>query len=136
MTTTAPAGTTITSDTTLRAVQVGATLTVLAELFQFITAGQLFPKGGPEALHSGGAIVLHVVSGIAVVALFLRRRASGGRSWPLVLAAVVFVATFVQAATGGRDHLAVHVPGAMILTAGSVWLMVWTFTAAGGPSRR
>ncbi len=114
----------------LSVVQALVTLTVLSELFQFITAGQLFPDGGPEEVHAGGAIVLHVVSGLAAIALYLRHRAEGGRLWPVVLGAVVFVASFVQAATGGREHLAIHVPGAMILTAGSVWLMTWAFTSA------
>lgn len=110
-----------------RAVQILATLTLLSELYQFVTAGRLFPEGGPEEAHAYGAIPLHVLSGLAAVAVFLRYRALGGRLWPVVLAAVVFVATFVQAATGGREHLAVHVPGAMVLTAGSAWLATWAF---------
>lgn len=114
----------------LRTLQAFAALTVLSELFQFVTAGRLFPEGGPAGAHAAGAIVLHVVSGVAAIAVYLRRRAVGGALWPLVLAVVVFVATFVQAATGGREHLAVHVPGAMVLTAGSVWLAVWAFGSA------
>jgi uncharacterized membrane protein YhhN len=113
---------------TLRPAQALAALTVLSEFFQFITAGQLFPSGGPERVHAGGAIVLHLVSGLAAVAVFLHHRASGGAWWPTVLAVVVFGLTLVQAATGGRDHLAVHVPGAMIVTVGSVWLATWLFT--------
>ena len=110
-----------------RAVQVLAVLTLLNELYQFVTAGQLFPEGGPGEAHAAGAITLHLLSGLTLVAVFLRHRAVGGRVWPLALAAVVFVATFVQAATGGRDHLAIHVPGAMVLTAGSAWLATWAF---------
>jgi hypothetical protein len=112
------------------AVQVFATLTLLNELYQFVTAGRLFPQGGPEKAHAAGAVPLHVLSGLTVLAVVLRYRAVRGRLWPVVLAALVFVATFVQAATGGRDHLAVHVPGAMVLTVGSAWLATWTFLRA------
>jgi hypothetical protein len=115
---------------TLRPAQALASLTILSELVQFVTAGQLFPSGGPERIHAGGAIVLHVMSGLAAVAVFLHRRAVGGSWWPTVMAVVVFGLTFVQAATGGRDHLAVHVPGAMIVTVGSAWLATWLFTRA------
>jgi uncharacterized membrane protein HdeD (DUF308 family) len=110
-----------------RAVQVLAVLVLLNELYQFVTAGRLFPDGGPEEAHAAGAVALHVLSGLTAIAVYLRHRAAGGRLWPVVLAAVVFVATFVQAATGGREHLAIHVPGAMILTAGTAWLATWAF---------
>lgn len=118
---------------TPRAVQVSASLTILVLLSQFVTAGRLFGPDGPETLHAAGAIVLHVVTGLTLVAVFLRRRAAGGPLWPTGLSAVVFVATFVQAATGGREHLAWHIPGAMVLTVGSVWLTAWAFTS-GTPS--
>jgi hypothetical protein len=114
----------------LRALQVLAGLAVLTVLFQFVTAGQLFPSGGPGELHAAGAIVLHVVSGLATIcAFFLWRQ---GRI-TLGLAALtfgVFVWGFVQAAIGGYDTLYVHVPGAMVLTAGVVWLFLATLRAA------
>jgi len=113
-----------------RALQVGAVLTLLSIGFQYVTAGQLFPRGGPEELHSGGAVVLHVLSGLTAIAAVLLWRRAGGSVRIAVLAVVVFVATFVQAATGGRDHLAVHVPGAMVLTFGAAWLAVWVFSPA------
>jgi hypothetical protein len=50
--------------------------------------------------------------------------------WVATLAAVVFVLTFVQAGTGGRDTLRIHVPGAMVLTVGVVWLAVASFGPA------
>jgi len=116
----------------LRAFQATAALTVASLAFQFVTAGELFPRGGPEELHAGGAIVLHVVSGLAAVTAVLLWRRGGPPARTAVLAVVVFVLTFVQAATGGRDTLWVHVPGAMVVTAGAVWLAV----AALSPVRR
>jgi hypothetical protein len=122
--------TTTSTGALLRAFQAAAVLTVATVAFQFVTAGELFPRGGPEELHAGGAIVLHVVSGLAAVLAVLLWRRGGPPARTAVLAVAVFVFTFVQAATGGRDHLAVHVPGAMLLTAGAAWLAVWAFTPA------
>jgi hypothetical protein len=108
----------------LRAFQAFAALAVLAVLYQFVTAGQLLPQGGPGQAHAAGAIVLHAFSGLATVAaVVLWRRGQTSRN-VAVLAVVVFVATFVQAAVGGYDSLYVHVPGAMLLTAGVVWLLL------------
>ena len=110
----------------LRALQVLAGLAVLNVLFQFITAGQLFPSGGPGELHAGGAIVLHVLSGLAAVCAFLLWRQQRITTGLAALAVVVFAYTFVQAAIGGFDTLYIHVPGAMLLTAGTVWLFLAT----------
>lgn len=120
--------TTTAAPTVLVRVLQGATvLTALNVLLQFITAGQLFPEGGPEGLHSGGAITLHVFSGIAAIAAILLWRQKYTTPALPVLAVVVFLATLVQAAIGGRDTLWMHIPGAMVLTAGVVWLLVWVF---------
>ncbi|HEV7727364.1 MAG TPA: hypothetical protein VGO74_10595 [Modestobacter sp.] len=120
---------TVTSSTTVvRALQVSAVLTVVSLAFQFVTAGQLFPQGGPEQLHAGGAVVLHVLSGLTAIAAVQLRRRHGAPDGLAVLVVVVFVATFVQAATGGRPTLWLHVPGAMVLTAGAAWMLVWSLS--------
>lgn len=120
---TAPAGRT-TATPLLRAFQVGAALTVLNVFVQFVTAGQLFPSGGPDGAHAAGAIVLHVVSGLtAIAAVVLWRQGVLGLG-TTVLAVLVFAYGFVQAAIGGYSSLYVHVPGAMLLTGGAVWLLV------------
>ncbi|SDX60282.1 hypothetical protein SAMN05661080_00536 [Modestobacter sp. DSM 44400] len=126
MTTRAATLGTTSPDTLQRALRMSAVLTVVSLAFQFVTAGQLFPQGGPEELHAGGAIVLHVLSGLTAIAAVLLWRRSAAPPWAAVLAVVVFVLTFVQAATGGRDTLWVHVPGAMVLTVGAAWVMVWS----------
>lgn len=112
-----------------RALQVLSGLSVLSVLFQFITAGRLFPDGGPEEIHANGAYALHAFTGLAAVAAFVLWRQAQVSLRLLVLAVVVFGATFVQAATGGRSSLYVHVPGAMILTVGVVWLFIATLRA-------
>lgn len=118
-----------TSSSTLRSLQISAVLAVLSLAWQFVTAGQLFPQGGSVELHSAGAIVLHVLTGVVTIAAGLHWRRTSGPVWPTVLAAVVFVLTFVQAYTGGYDTLWIHIPGAMVLTVGSVWLTVWAFSS-------
>jgi hypothetical protein len=116
--------------TLLRALRVTSVLAVLSVAFQFVTAGQLFPQGGPEQLHAGGAIVLHLLTGLTAVSAVLLWRRGGPPARIPALAVVVFLLTFVQAATGGRDTLWIHVPGAMVVTVGTVWLAVWSFTPA------
>ena len=111
-----------------------AALSVLAELWQFVTAGQLFPGDGALEYHEAGAIVLHVASGLTLVAAFLASRRGTAPTWLWVLAGVVFALTFVQAATGGRDTLWIHVPGAMVVTVGSVWVLAASTGLARGTS--
>ena len=114
----------------VRALRATTTLVLAVLAWQFVTAGQMIPRGGPVELHAAGAIVLHVVSGLAMVAAFALGRAARGPWWPTVLAAVVFVLTFVQAWTGSHGVLAVHVPCAIVLTAGTVWIAAWSWTGA------
>ena len=111
-------------DTVVRVLRVSAALTVGSVAFQFVTAGQLFPDGGPEQVHAGGAIALHVLSGLTALTAVLLGRRYGAAARLAVLAVVVFGLTFVQAATGGRSTLWIHVPGAMVVTVGAAWVMV------------
>ncbi len=118
------------SPAVLRAVQALGLLSVLNLVCQYVTAGQLFPRGGPLGIHATGAIVLHVVTGLLTVAAILYARTHRGPWWPAVLAALVFVLSFVQAYFGEHTNLALHVPGALILTVGIVWVTAWSFTRA------
>jgi hypothetical protein len=126
----------------LRAAQVLAVLTVLELLWQFSTAGQMvgpLHSRGAHELHSAGAVVLHVLTGLLTIAVLVLWRTGGVPLWPAVLSAVVFVLTFVQAYLGDDSTLYLHVPGALILSVGSVWLAIWSFTPgatrAGAPAR-
>ncbi|GAA4915969.1 hypothetical protein EV188_104433 [Actinomycetospora succinea] len=111
-----------------RAVQVTGVLAVLVLLWQFVTAGMLLPRGGPLDLHAAGAIALHVASGLLAIAAVFYARAARGPWWPAVVAAVVFVLGFVQAYAGEVGNLALHVPCAVVLTIGTVWVAAWSFT--------
>ena len=107
-----------------RAFQVFAGLAVLNVLYQFITAGQLFPSGGPEEAHAAGAIVLHVLSGLAAITAVLLWRKGALSVAGAALAVIVFGYTFLQAYWGGYSSLWIHIPGAMVLTVGVVWVLV------------
>ena len=121
-TTTAP------SVSTIRAVQAGAVLSVVVLLWQFATAGQMLSHhDGARDGHAAGAIALHVAGLLLVVATALHARAGGAR-WPVVVAAAVFVAGFVQAAIGDAGNMGAHVPGSLVLTVGTVWVTAWAFT--------
>lgn len=119
-------GTTRSSSGLLTALRVFAALAVVVVLWQFVTAGQLLPRpsAGPLLGHQAGAIVLHVVSGLAAVAAVVLWRQGVVGLGLTALAVVTFGFGFLQAALGGYDSLWAHVPGAMLLTAGVVWLLV------------
>jgi hypothetical protein len=119
-----------TSDPILTTFRVFAVLTVVTLLWQFVSAGELVNRPVNDAFeggHSAGAIVLHVLSGITMIAGFALWRLRGAALWPAVTAAVVFVLSFAQAYFGGRSTLWIHVPGAMILTIGAVAVAVAAF---------
>ncbi|NEK60522.1 hypothetical protein GCU56_21930 [Geodermatophilus sabuli] len=112
--------------TAIRFAQAATVLSVLVLIWQFFSAGQLVT--GEDALggHGAGAIALHVATFLILAATVLEGR-STRVWWPAALAAVVFVLTFVQAALGSSGDIALHVPVAMVLTVGTVWLTAWAF---------
>jgi hypothetical protein len=114
------------STSSIRAVQAAAALSVLALLWQFVTAGRILSRVDALAAHGGGALGLHVTTLLLVVATLLHARAGGPR-WPVAVSAVVFIATFVQAALGEAGNMSAHVPGALVLTAGTIWVTAWAF---------
>jgi len=118
------------SGTTLQVLRIAALASVLALLWQFVTAGQLVSGNDLKGMHGVGAAALHVTTGVTVVAAFLHWRRTRSDVAVLVGAAVVFLLTFVQAGLGGARVLEAHVPGALVVTVGVVWLAVWALRAA------
>jgi hypothetical protein len=112
------------SGSTLQLLRIAALASVVALLWQFVTAGQLVSSGDLGVLHAIGAGALHVTTGVTLIAAFLHWRRTRADQPVLVVAAIVFALTFVQAALGGAGNLAAHVPGALIVTVGVVWLSV------------
>lgn len=115
--------------TALRALQVTAVASLLALTSQFITAGNIF-SGSMRALdlHGAGAITMHVIFGLATVAAAAHWRIQRAPLWPAIVTAVVFVLSFVQAYLGSHETLWAHVPGALVLTIGVVWVTSWSFS--------
>jgi len=113
-----------------RLFRIAAPASVVALLWQFVTAGQLVSGNDVTVLHLIGATALHVTTGLTLVAAFLHWRRTRADQPVLVGAAVVFVLTFVQAALGGAEALAAHVPGALVVTVGVVWLAVRALRAS------
>lgn len=103
-----------------------ATVAVVAVLF--VTAGSVIQAGEFLDIHGGAAIALHVVTGVLTVTLagLARQRRHGW--WAAALALGLFAFSFVQAYLGKGHTLSVHVPGALLITAASVWLTVWLFS--------
>jgi hypothetical protein len=120
----------------LQALRITAVLATLNVLYQAATAGQILMQSETaEEWHGGGAIALHVLTGLMTVAAFLHMRASRGPWWPTAVSAVVFAATFVEASYGHGDSLWIHVPLALVLTIGTVWVTAWAFTQTATPQR-
>lgn len=118
----------------LRVARVFAVLTVGVVIMMFVTAGEIVQYQRLENLHGAGAIALHVTSGgllVGLAGLAYERRTNW---WTAVLAGALFVFTFVQAALGEKTMLALHIPGALAVTATAVWLTAWVFYAAGATS--
>ena len=57
----------------------------------------------------------------------MTRTHAGGARWPVAVSANVLVAGFVQAAVGEAGNMSAHVPGALVLTVGTVWVTAWAF---------
>lgn len=117
------------SGSTLQLLRIAVLASVVALLWQFVTAGQLVSGEDFTTLHAIGAVALHVTTGATLLAAFLHWRRNRSDQPVLVWAAVVFVLAFGQAALGSAGNMAVHVPGALVITAGVVWLAAWSLRA-------
>ncbi len=117
------------SGSTLQLLRIAALASLAALLWQFVTAGQLVSGENITVLHAIGAVALHVTTGLTLLAAFLHWRRSRSDQPVLVWAAVVFVLAFVQAALGSAGNMAAHVPGALVITVGVVWLAAWALRA-------
>jgi hypothetical protein len=110
------------------ALRVLSTLNVLNILFQGATAGELLMANHAAlAAHQAGAIVLHVLAGLTAIAAIVLWRWARTQVWPSVIGALVFVASFVQAAFGHGRTLYIHVPLALTLLVGAAAVMTWAW---------
>jgi hypothetical protein len=117
------------SGSTLQWLVIASLASVVALLWQFVTAGQLVTGNDILPLHAIGAGAVHVTTGLTLVAAVVHWRRTRSDQVVVVGAAVVFVMTFVQAWLGGVGNVAAHVPGALVVTVGVVWLAAWALQA-------
>ena len=93
----------------------------------FLTAGVLVQEGRLEDIHGYAAIALHVSSGALSLALLALAWRTKDGWWAAGLAVVLFAYTFVQAYLGKGVTLDLHIPGALLTAALSIWLTAWLF---------
>ncbi|MGY1635666.1 hypothetical protein ACI78V_03325 [Geodermatophilus sp. SYSU D00742] len=125
----AVATSTSTSTSTVRPVQAAAVLSVLVLLWQFFSAGRLMSGAVGDDGHGAGAIALHVTTGLLLLATALHGRRTRVW-WPAALTGVTFLLTFLQAWLGSHGQIAAHVPVALVVTIGIVWVTAWAFWPA------
>ncbi|MBB3083467.1 hypothetical protein [Geodermatophilus sabuli] len=118
-----------TPTSTLRPVQAAAALSVLVLLWQFFSAGQVMTGGAGTGGHGAGAIALHVATGLLLLATVLHGRRTRVR-WPAALSGVTFLLAFLQAWLGSHGEIAAHVPVALVVTIGIIWVTAWSFWPA------
>ncbi|WP_433162132.1 hypothetical protein [Kribbella sp. CA-247076] len=104
---------------------------------QPILAGY-FLSGEVDAMnvHSPIGSTLWMLAMIQFVVAVLYWMPGGGRSWPLLLTAVLFVAEFVQLTFGHLQNFAVHVPLGTAIVVTVVWMTVWSFRPVAGRGRK
>lgn len=104
---------------------------------QPILAGY-FLSGNVDAMNIHGPIGSSVwlVALIQFVVAAIYWLGGGGRSWPTVLTAVLFVAEFVQLVFGYQRNFAVHIPLGTAIVITVVWMAVWSFRPTARLSRR
>ena len=110
----------------VRTLQIAAALSVLTIVWQGASAGEFLMRHRTALeYHQAGAIALHVFTAVTAITAFVLSRAVRGPRWPTVLAAVVFLASIVQAALGHEATLYLHVPLALVVMLGSAWVLAW-----------
>jgi hypothetical protein len=110
------------------ALQVTAALSTLEILFQGASAGQILSgSAAAEGVHGSGAIAFHVLSALMLISAAMLWRATRGSIWPTAISALVFLIGLLQAYLGDIGVLSVHVPLALALTLGTVWVLTWSF---------
>jgi uncharacterized membrane protein len=108
----------------LTSLRVVALLSVINVVVQGVTAGEILMHNHTAfKLHEAGAIVIHVLTGLAAILAAVIWYTTKKGLWSTVIAAVVFIATFVQAALGHAPTMFIHVPLAILITVGAMWVL-------------
>jgi hypothetical protein len=111
----------------LNVARVFAVLNVAVVIVLFLTAGKLIQEGLLLDVHGYAAIALHVSSGVLTLALLAFAWRTKRGWWAAGLAAVLFAYSFLQAYLGKGFTLYLHIPGALLVAALSIWVTAWLF---------
>ncbi|MGH3717199.1 MAG: hypothetical protein ACRDT4_27610 [Micromonosporaceae bacterium] len=108
----------------------------LAVVAQPVLAGA-YLSGEYDALvvHQVNSIVLHSLATLALFAAVAYWLGGRGRGWPALVLLVLWVVIGFQAGFGYERQLALHIPVGVGIVLTSVWLAVWSFTAAARRTR-
>lgn len=104
-----------------------ALLTLANIAVLFVSAGVVVERASWLGVHGFSGIVIHVFSGLLAVALGVRTWLTRTGVIPAVLAGLLFVLTFPQAAAGSYATMTLHISGSLVLTLLAAWLTAWTF---------
>lgn len=107
--------------------RIVASLTVIVVIGSFTTAGLLMQGDDVVEVHGAAAIALHVFSGVLCVCLAGFAMQARRHWWAVGVAFLLFAYSFLQAYWGEDESLALHVPGAFLISAAIVGLTVWLF---------
>lgn len=123
-----PAASTQTSRATLVGARLVTTLHTAILFGQPITAGLfLSGHGGALDVHNIDAgVITSFVGWIQIVAVVPLARRLGQRA-PIVVATLLWLAEFVQHATGNTATLVVHIPLGVALVTGASGLLAWAW---------
>lgn len=108
--------------------RIAALLTLASLAALFASAGLLVQDAQGLALHSAGAVGIHVFSGILAAALAARAWVTRSGVRTAAAAAALFGLSFVQAALGSYLTMALHVSGSLVVTGLSAGITFWAFT--------
>ena len=116
---------------TLQLLRMVLVLHALLVVLQPIAAG-IYLSGEVDAmnLHSPIGSTLWMITMLQFVVAVLYWRPGGGRLWPTIATAVLFLAEFAQMILGQSRILLVHVPLGVSIVAGVLLFTVWSFLPA------
>ena len=111
----------------LRTLQVASWVGLALIGSQFVSAGGLLVNARwALPVHAAGALGDASKRARIRDAAWLQQRSTRGPTWPTDVTAVVFACGLLQAWLGDQGVLLAHVPGAFVLTAGTVLVLIWS----------
>lgn len=126
--------------TTLLLLRIVVALHAVAVIAQPVLIGQYLDGDFDTlALHATNANIVFGLCFVQLVVAVLYWRPGGGRGWPALVTAVLFLAEGGQVGVGYARELGIHIPLGVLIVSTTVVLTVWVFRSGARqprPSRR